>query len=140
MSNIESFNRCTALIFSDLYRAFPFRKEISLDSLPEGIFSDISEDEYDGTFDRLIILGKTGKWLYEAGYIWAEEVTETTIVGAILSPKGLEVLKATPESISTKETLGERMGTLVKEGSFKLLSKTVDIALSTGVAIVMQNA
>jgi hypothetical protein len=135
MSNIESFNRCTALIFAELYRSFPFRKEISLSSLPEGIFDDISEEDRDGTFERLMVLEETGKWLVEAGYIWAGQVTESTIHGAILSPKGLEVLKSMPSSISMEQTLGERMGELVQKGSYSLLSKVADKALSIGVAI-----
>ena len=135
MSHIESFNRCEALIFAELYRAFPCRKQISSSSLPEGIFDDISEEDFDGAFERLVVFKATVKWLVEAGYIWAGDVGESTIHDAILSPKGLEVLKAIPNSLSPKQTLGERMGTLVKEGSYSLLSKTVDIALSMGVAI-----
>ena len=140
MSNIESFNRCAALIFAELYRSFPFRKGISLDSLPEGIFDDISEEDRKGAFDRLMVLNETGKWLVDAGYIWAEKVVEHTIHGAILSPKGLEVLKSMPTSISTEQTLGERMGELVKKGSYSLLSKVVDKALSIGVAIATGTA
>lgn len=135
MSNIESFNRCAALIFAELYRSFPFRKEISLDSLPEGIFDDIPEEDFKGAFDRIMVFEKTGNWLVEAGYIWAEQVTESTIFGAILSPKGLEVLKAMPDSISMEQTLGERMVELVQKGSYSLLSKVTDKALSIGVAI-----
>jgi hypothetical protein len=135
MSHIESFNRCAALIFAELYRSFPFRKQISSSSLPEGIFSDISEEDFDGAFERLMVFEKTGKWLVEAGYIWAKQSTDSTIHGAILSPKGLEVLKAMPDSISMEQTLGEQMGELLQQGSYSLLSKVVDKALSIGVAI-----
>lgn len=135
MSHIESFNRCAALIFSELYGSFPFRKQISLDSLPEGIFNDISEEDYNGAFERLVTFQQTAKWLVEAGYIWAESVAESTVHGAVLSPKGLEVLKAMPDSISTEDTLGERLQGLVAKGSYSLLSKVVDKALSIGVAI-----
>lgn len=88
----------------------------------------------------MMVFEKTASWLVEAGYIWAEEVRESTLNGAILSPKGLEVLKATPESLSSGETLGERMSELVKAGSYSLLSKVVDKALSIGVAIATGTA
>lgn len=135
MSHIESFNRCAALIFSELYRAFPFRKQISSSSLPKGIFDDVSEEDFDGAFERLMVFQKTADWLVQAGYIWAEEVSQSTVNGAILSPKGLEMLKAMPDSLSPNQSLGERMGELVKKGSYSLLSKVVDKALSIGVAI-----
>lgn len=135
MSHIESFNRCTALILGELYRAFPFRKQISSKSLPEGIFDDIDGEDFDGVFERLAVFEKTAKWLVDAGYIWADEMRDSTLNGAILSTKGLEVLKAMPEPLSSGETLGDRMGGLVKAGSYSLLSKVVDKALSIGVAI-----
>ncbi len=135
MNHIESFNRCAALIFDELYRSFPIRKQISSNSLPEGIFSDLSDEDYVEAVKRKIIFERTGKWLVEADYIWAERVTESTIFGAVLSPKGLEVLKASPDSISTEHSLGERMGELVQQGSYSLLSKVVDKVLSIGVAI-----
>jgi hypothetical protein len=135
MSHIESFNRCTALIFTELYRSFPIRTQISHDSLPEGFFDDLEEDDFDGAFERLMVFEASAKWLVEADYIWAEQVRESTLHGAILSPKGLEVLKAMPASLSPGETLGEQMGELVKSGSYSLLSKVVDKALSIGVAI-----
>jgi hypothetical protein len=135
MSHIESFNRCAALIFAELYRSFPFRKQISSSSLPKGIFDDIEEDDYDGAFERLMVFEKTAKWLVEADYIWVEEVGKSSINGAILSPKGLEVLKAMPSSLSPEQSLGERMEALLKAGSYSLLSKVVDRALSIGVAI-----
>ena len=37
---------------------------------------------------------------------------------AVLSPMGLAVLKSVPESIQIKETTGDRLAKLVKEGSF----------------------
>ncbi len=103
MSYIESFNRCTAIIFDELYRSFPFRQEISSRSLPASVFDDVKEDDYYDAFERSMVFEKTAQWLVEAGYIWAEEVREQKIQGAILSPKGLEVLKA----ISNKRTIGE---------------------------------
>jgi hypothetical protein len=135
MSHIESFNRCAALIFAELYHLFPFRKQISSSSLPEGVFEDIEEDDHVGAFKRLMVFEKTAKWLVEADYIWAEEVIESGLNGAILSPKGLEVLKAMPSSLSPEQSLGGRMEELVKAGSYSLLSKVVDKALSIGVVI-----
>jgi len=135
MSHIESFNRCAAQIFSELYLAFPLRKNISSINLPEALFDDISDEDFGGVLERSVVFQRTGEWLVEAGYIWAEKVTDETISGAVLSPKGLEILKAMPASISSDDTLGQRMGELLQRGSYDLLSKVVDKALAIGVAI-----
>lgn len=135
MSHIESFNRCTAQIFSELYRSFPLRVDISSRNLPEALFSDIHDEDFEGAFERLVVFERTGSWLVRAGYIWAEQIAEQTISEAVLSPKGLEILKAMPAAISGEETLGERMGKLLQKGSYDLLSKVVDKALAIGVAI-----
>ena len=135
MNRIEHFNRCTGLIFGELYRSFPLRADVTSDVLPAEIFDDIDEDDFDGAFERLVVFQKTAQWLVQAGYIWAEDVRDSGLHSAVLAPKGLEVLKAVPSSLASERSLGEQIQHVTSKGAYALLSKSVDAALAAGVRL-----
>ena len=136
MKNIELFDGYTAEIFAGLYRTFPIKGAIDARNL-SGHFET---DEF-GT----IINGKGAKshefevarstieWLYDTGYIRGDEPSEYGISRAVLSPMGLAVLKAAPESLSASSTVGERLSQLLQSGATDAAKDLIKTALASGI-------
>lgn len=135
MSQIETFNVCAAIIFERLYQRFPLPTNITTEMIPDYFFESEDSDDYLAHMSREVTFLHAAEWLVRAGYIWKKDSPGAAILDAVLSPKGLEVLKAMPESISTEQTLGDRLSDLAEKGSYSLLSKVVDKALAIGVAM-----
>ena len=141
MNNIETFNRSAAYIFAELYQSFPIPKDIPLNPAPDEIFKDIKDDNNTAVeaHNRIMVFQETAKWLIEADYIWGNVEATSQLHNAVLSRKGLEALKSIPKALlpSRKKPLGEQMRVFIKDGSYKLLSKAVDQALSNGLTLAM---
>ncbi|MFU3081622.1 hypothetical protein ACM7M6_03320 [Pseudomonas aeruginosa] len=134
-TNIDTFNAVVGAIFSELYLSFPLRQDLN-----EGSVRKILEKEGDDwltTFSRSEgFFRSTMDWLIQADYIWHEETQSEfakRYCRCVLSPKGLESLKATPTGIGGV-SLGERIAEASKAGTLKVLgdfaSQSLGIALS----------
>jgi hypothetical protein len=130
LSNIDLFNGIVGKIFSILYQNFPQEVEIDLGNFLEDF---ISADDYDGAFEMPQVTKSTLLWLDKAGYIW---LTRPKYYGAaysaVLSPKGLEVLKSIPKSIDPSKTLGEKIVEFSKGKFNEALNQTIKIAITEG--------
>lgn len=110
MSNVDLFNLFSAQIFALLYEQFPLPKQLSPENLAEEAnYSEISNEH------ARQVAGHTLNWLSKTGYI--EKIGEITPFRYILSPKGFEILNASPFSgrESKAATLGEQLVTSTKE-------------------------
>jgi len=71
-------------------------------------------------------------WLRDAGYLSGEN-HDFGLIDAVLTAKGLETLKAVPDSLNAKTPLGERMVQAVKTEGGHVLRSLVNQALGIGV-------
>ncbi|BED98404.1 hypothetical protein VAWG001_00190 [Aeromonas dhakensis] len=130
VSNIERFDTIVVLALAELYSRFPVRQYLvsskfiitedgehidGLSSEEEGLL--FAEDQYlkDPYFKRRNFAFESLRWLVDAGYIHGTPAAYNGIKDAVLTAKGLEVLKAIPDSL--QGSLGERLVEAVKADS-----------------------
>lgn len=133
-SNIDRFDEYAALIFARLYASFPIRvKLVDFDVIPRAwkdgeflveVYSEESE-----------FVTATIYWLRDAGYI-SGQVISLGLLDAVLTSKGLEVMKATPASIAGGPSLGDRITEAVKEEGKETMRSLVSEALGIGARLI----
>ncbi|WP_049818735.1 hypothetical protein [Pseudomonas taiwanensis] len=116
-SNMERFDLLTGAVFAQLYESFP--EPVILDPYhflaqiaPEGQDQDVQNEQ---AFGAIEFFGHTIDWLTRTGYL-----THTTTVrrelsifeDCVLTAKGLEVLKALPDSVT-----GKNFGSLLQDAA-----------------------
>lgn len=128
--NIDDFNTMAGLILAHLYDTFPRR--IPLDER-EFVFSDgTAPDWAEAYFESHTLYANSVTWLRDAGYIWmkTENEREGYFRDCVLSPKGLEALKAMPTSLSG-QSLGDSLITAVQAGARDTLKGLVSELVTT---------
>ncbi|WP_405119219.1 hypothetical protein [Pseudomonas leptonychotis] len=133
-SNIDRFDEITGLIFAKLYKSFPVPTELSpvlivgtnlRERAPDGLGTIQNENAY--FFTACL------EWLRSAGYLdIGDSFDDGTYISCVLTAKGLEVLKAVPESIHSGPSLGEKLVDASKSGTKELVRGVVGEALSIG--------
>lgn len=137
MDNIKAFNLVTGKLFADLYQSFPAPTEVDFIAL---VVDMIPNEDFESAWENPSFAEATVRWLDQAGYIWLKKAP--TMHGkptAVLSPKGLEALKAVPESIDSKESLGERIITFTKAKASESLSQAVGLAITAGFQLMTKS-
>lgn len=141
MANIDLFDEFTARALAVLYESFP--RKCVLDA--RQLAGHLATDDYGGVLDdegrpslRFEIAKATIEWLTDTGYIRANGVTPWGLREAVLTPAGLVVLKASPESLKATETIGERIARFTREGSIELAREAAKAAISAGVGMVVR--
>lgn len=137
MDNIKAFNLITGKLFADLYQSFPAQTKVDFFSLALDL---IPKEDFDSAWEKPDFAEATVRWLDQAGYIWLKKAS--TMHGnptAVLSPKGLEALKAVPESIDSKLPLGERIINFTKEKASDSLSQAVGLAITAGFQLMTKS-
>lgn len=139
MSNIELFDEYTARILAELYEAFP--RKTFLDA--RSICGHQNIDEFGQVLDpegkpsaHFEVAFATIDWLAETGYIRATDIRQFGARDAVLTAQGLLVLKASPESLTPTEAIGDKITRLVKAGSMGLAKEAAKAAISTGVTML----
>ncbi|WP_146144330.1 hypothetical protein [Photobacterium sp. GB-1] len=139
MNNIDAFNIAVAEILGECYREFPLRVRLSkldigetikiaMGDDPDGVHN-LSEKEYE-------IAEEAMNWLMEAGYIWSREPdNRISMEGVTLSPKGLEILNAVPETLQEKKTLGDLISGGVKTIGKDVATTSVKTVLTYGLKL-----
>ncbi|WP_028684146.1 hypothetical protein [Pseudomonas chlororaphis] len=135
-SNIKQFDEHTGLVLGALYESFPVPRPLLIeDFAPDGF----SSDDFLGTE----VLNEKGEflfacidWLAESGYLrFKKRVHNTGFTDAVLTAKGLEVLKAIPDSVSTGPSLGEQLVNAAKSGVKGAVGSAAGKVFSLGVKI-----
>ena len=94
-------------------------KEIDLDSLDHPKECEIFRD--------------TMLWLQESGYIKYRTGDIHFFHDVVLTARGLELLKAVPDSVQSKSGLGDKLSFIAKKGGDEALKNMVNTLLSMGV-------
>ncbi|WP_275098085.1 hypothetical protein [Sedimenticola hydrogenitrophicus] len=129
MTNIELFNEYTARILGRLYASFP--EKITLD--PRQISGHDQVDDFGRLEKPAEHCLATLQWLAEAGLIRTDGCDRHYCRACVLTPKGLHLLNAVPDSLQGKTPLGARLAALIGEGAIDLAKEAVKTAI-TGLA------
>ncbi|HDT5729266.1 TPA: hypothetical protein QHI28_000169 [Enterobacter roggenkampii] len=135
-TNIDQFDEVTGRIFADLYCSFPEPFEIQTENYEEPLVN--SEDAVAEVIARDYqrrFVASTVSWLIESGFISVSSSTPYAFYNAVLTAKGLECLKNTPDSLSP--SAGKQLNDAVRSGSFEVLKNITNQVLSVGVAIAL---
>ena len=116
MSNMDEFNRITAIVFAKLYEAFPQGIRLAVEDVTDG--NGTPEENTIRNFDYAVRFLASEDFLKYTG----ESDEGLFFVEVILTLKGLKILRSIPEALVEKESLGQRVTALVKSGS-KEISK-----------------
>lgn len=150
-SNIERFDEITGKIFAHLYQSFPvptflgtqlvgvtFSSTVTVpySGPPYGGIHDLDESER----ETVSFFVHSAKWLAKAGYIDILLIGQTDFIDVTLTAKGLEVLKATPKSLESSESLGQQLVTAAKGGFADQLRELTSSVLKRGVALAVTTA
>lgn len=139
-SNIDKFDQIAGRTFALLYESFPTPRPL----LPKDFLDDNLTVEHDfmgeiPSPESIFVLDSL-TWLLNSGFISAAR-HNSGLSNAVLTVRGLEVLKQRPHSVSPSEpeiTLGTRLMKAVKTGSGKMVSTAVNQALSIGVSVLLK--
>lgn len=135
MDNIKTFDLYAGAIFDLLYRSFPVPVKFDYTMLLADKNGDIAQ-EIDAS-----IMYFTISWLEDNGFIKCDlgifsPKTNTEVSSAILTHKGLALLK-TPQSIKHKgETIGQSIINAMKSGAKSSVEAATNSALSTGASMI----
>ncbi|WP_448092494.1 hypothetical protein [Pseudomonas lini] len=133
-SNIKRFDELTGQVLGVLYEQFPVPHFLALGKLvPDGYSYDEGSGG-DAPNEQGLFFFACVDWLAESGYLrFKEKNHHYGFHDAVLTAKGLEVLKATPDSLSTESSLGEQLVDASKTGAKSLIGDLAGQALSIGV-------
>ena len=137
--NMELFDEYAARTLADLYEAFPVKKPLNAsDYCGHSEINDYGEpiDENGNPSKASHIARATIEWLIETGYIRSDGMWQYGAKPAVLTPMGLAVLKAAPESLAVKETTGDKLVRLIRAGSADAAKDVVRAAIAGGAAFV----
>ncbi|HEY0288551.1 MAG TPA: hypothetical protein VGC62_16330 [Pseudomonas sp.] len=132
VSNIEKFDDYAGKIFAELYQQFPRPCTLTPKDFIE--VAEIWDERLEMTLptDDAEFFIATGNWLIQAGYVFGGKRVSYQISDAVLTPKGLEILKATPDSVNGKASLGEALISSVAEGGKDVTKGLVSQAFGLG--------
>lgn len=135
VSNIERFDELTGQVLAALYAEFPMPMRL----MPDKFVAEwwVRDENICGPVasrDTQVFVA-TVTWLADAGYLRYQELDPTQLHGfggVVLSAKGLELLKAIPDSLggSFGERLGEAVATEGREGLRALVSQVLGAGIS----------
>ncbi|MEW5750360.1 hypothetical protein [Pseudomonas lactis] len=136
-SNIKQFDEITGQVLGALYERFPVPYFLSLEnfvadgySYDEAMGGDAPNEQ--GTFFFSCV-----DWLAASGYLsFKDKNHHYGYHDAFLTEKGLEALKATPDSLKTGPSFGEQLVSAGKSGTKSLVASIAGQVLSVGTRIV----
>lgn len=134
-SNIERFDELTGQIFGKLYTSFPIPIHLqSRHFISDSIWINQTPQDPERV-QAINMFYATVRWLTSTGYLTYNE-TRDGVEEAVLTAKGLEVLKATPSSLDSGPSIGERLATTGKEEGKELFRGLVGEALGLGARVL----
>lgn len=133
VSNIERFDETVGKIFAELYEAFPLPHNLKAESYLTSpmVFNEVYGMEVPDQDDAEFFIA-TARWLIQTGYIYGEVQPYIRVSDAVLTAKGLEVLKAVPESITNSGSIGQALVDSVAEGGKEATKTLASQVLSFG--------
>lgn len=129
MNNIQRFNDCTAKLLAFLYENFPYKVDLDF-------FEWLGKDVFEPDDDDFDFCYATLEWLQESGYVGVKSMHSQGAMGVTLTTKGLEVLKAVPDAVQVKRSIGDMLVEKVQEGAFSAAGQLISRALTEGFKLV----
>lgn len=140
-TNIELFDEYTGKMLAELYQRFPVpvqlnvRKVSGHNKIDE--YGQVLNESGDPSKEADIALA-TLEWLIESGYIKTRDVRDNYGFGrCVLTAKGLQVLKDSPDSLKEKKYLGDMLITAVKSGTTDSVKEITKLIISQGIKLAM---
>lgn len=130
------FDEITGKIFAKLYKSFPLPAYLSAEEFVAEAMRFNEKSGMDLPTKDAEFFFATGKWLMSAGYLTATPYPYTAFGDAVLTAKGLEILKAVPDSVSSKESIGEQLAGMAKEQGGEAAKGLVTEALALGARFI----
>lgn len=132
--NIEKFSLYTATIFALLYEKFPVPFDLRIHHLEKNWYLEGSQDTLAQANDSGKIAAYTAAWLRDSGFISYMGPKDSAFFNqCVLTAKGLEVMSAVPDVLTSGQTLGSFLGDIVKTGAKESAIAGVKFALSKGI-------
>ncbi|OLS63742.1 hypothetical protein [Pseudomonas putida] len=132
-SNIQQFDEITGQVLGLLYEKFPVPHSLMIREIaPNGLaMDDFLCAEVPNEVGKFFLASV--EWLAGAGYLNVGDVAYNAgFLDVVLTAKGLEVLKATPASLQTGPSFGEKLADASKGGAKEILRGVVSEVLSLG--------
>ena len=80
----------------------------------------------------------TIEWLLDSGYIRSShDLSAHGLTGAVLTAKGLTVLKAVPKSVSNSDSFGDKLSLAVRTGAADTARELLKAIFARGAEMVM---
>ena len=135
-SNIDKFNELTGKVLGELYLNFPVPFNLTAEHFVEPAMEWSEERQMDLPSKEAEFFIATTGWLINAGYISGGLFSNTLVSDAVLTVKGLEVLNATPRSLTHAHSLREQLAEIAREGSKESVKGLLAEELITGAKII----
>lgn len=134
-TNIEQFDLMVGQTLAYLYNRFPMPVNLSVSTFigEDKVYVKESFTGAELTPESEFSYA-TFAWLHNAGYIDGELCYGDGISSAVLSAKGLETLKAMPDSL--QGSLGERLVDATKSNSLDVVKALTTEALAIGMRMI----
>ncbi|UVJ45531.1 hypothetical protein NVV94_08235 [Pseudomonas sp. LS1212] len=136
VSNIEMFDDITGKIFAALYQSFPIPKYLMAESFVDVAMEFDERHGMELPSSNAEFFIATAQWLIDAGYMAGSTHGFIRVEDAVLTAKGLEALKAIPDSVSSKASIGEQLANTAKEEGREAFRGLVGQALGIGARII----
>ena len=129
MDNISLFNYVTASVLRLLYENFP--NPIMLDTGKLRVEFGISDEDWHEYRGGGNSIGSDIRWLGDEGFVrYASEAGRgTAFASAVLTAKGLSALNRSPDVLTPKPTIGERLKEVGKTAATETITSLVKAAL-----------
>lgn len=110
MRNIEFFNLCVAEVLGECYEQFPVKVDLRHEEIGNRVASQFSSEDIYKLSDTMMtsseVAAATVRWLGSAGYLWVGNEFYGGFSSVTLTPKSLELLNITPDSLQQKKSIG----------------------------------
>lgn len=139
-TNIELFDEYTGRMLAELYQSFPMPVQLDIRKVSGHInideFGMVLDEHGDPSKEADIALA-TLEWLIESGYLKTRDARSNYGYGrCVLTAKGLEILKASPESLKEKKYLGDMLVTAVTSGTTDAIKEMAKMIISQGIKLM----
>lgn len=136
-SNIERFDELTGQVLAKLYAEFPMPIRLKPDKFVDSWCVTDEILDMPVASQETKFFTATVVWLAEAGYLRYHELDQTQLYGfsdSVLTAKGLELLKAVPDSLG--DSFGERLRDAAAVEGREGLRALVSQVLGAGVSVL----
>lgn len=136
-SNIQQFDEITGQVLGALYENFPVPRHLLIEQFIETGYTFHEQMGMDIANERGEFFIACIEWLSESGYLrFKNQSHGSGFLNAVLTAKGLEALKAVPESLTAGPSLGDRLVDATKSGTKSILGSLAGEVLSVGSRLV----